>query len=91
MKLFDKISNLVTNQRVKTLNQENSNLRRIIFDLNVRLRDSNEANKYLMDYIKKQKDDMARLRAENILLERESSISKSKLAALTVRETATNS
>ena len=34
---------------------------------------------------------MARLRAENILLERESSISKSKLASLTVRETATNS
>ena len=91
MKLFDKINNLVTNQRVKTLNQENSNLRKIIFDLNVRQQDSNEANKYLMDYIKKQKDDMARLRAENILLERESSISKSKLASLTVRETATNS
>ena len=36
MKLFDKINNLVTNQRVKTLNQENSNLRKIIFDLNVR-------------------------------------------------------
>lgn len=52
MKLFDKINNLVTNQRVKTLNQENSSLRKIIFDLNVRLQDSNEANKYLTDYIK---------------------------------------
>lgn len=91
MKLFDKINNLVPNQRVKTLNQENSNLRKIIFDLNVRLQDSNEANKYLMDYIKIQKDDMAKLRAENILLEREASVSKSKLAALTVSDTTTNS
>lgn len=34
---------------------------------------------------------MAKLRAENILLEREASISKSKLAALTVSDTTTNS
>ena len=40
------------NEIIDALKQENSNLRNIIFDLNVRLQDSNEANKYLMDYIK---------------------------------------
>lgn len=91
MKLFDKINNLCQREITKTLKQENSNLRNIIFDLNVRLQDSNEANKYLMDYIKNQKDVIAQVRAENILLEREAAISKSKLASLTGKETATNS
>lgn len=65
MKVFDKINNLFQREITKTLKQENSNLRRIIFDLNVRLQDSNEANKYLMDYIKNQRDEIARLKAEH--------------------------
>ena len=67
MKLFDKINNLYKQQIFKTLIQENSNLRNIIFDLNVRLQDSNEANKYLRDYIKNQRDELDRLKAEHIL------------------------
>lgn len=91
MKLFEKINNLFEREITKTLKQENSNLRNIIFDLNVRLQDSNEANKYLMDYIKNQKDVIAQVRAENIRLEREEAISRSKLASLTGKETTTNS
>lgn len=73
------------------LSQANSNYKKEIFNLKVSLQDNREANKYLMDYIKNQKDEMARLRAENILLEREAYVSNSKLSALKVRETATNS
>lgn len=73
------------------LSQANSNYKKEIFNLKVSLQDNREANKYLMDYIKNQKDEMARLRADNILLEREAYVSKSKLSALKVRETATNS
>lgn len=91
MKLFDKINNLFEREITKTLKQENSTLRNIIFNLNVRLQDSNEANKYLMDYIKNQKDVIAQVRAENIRLEREEAISRSKLASLTGKETTTNS
>lgn len=94
MKLFDKINNLFKQQIFKTLNQENSNLRNIIFDLNVRLQDSNEANKYLRDYIKNQRDELDRLKAEHILhnlLKREAAVSRSKLASLKASEAVRNS
>lgn len=73
------------------LSQANSNYKKEIFNLKVSLQDNREANKYLMDYIKNQKDVIAQVRADNILLEREAAISRSKLASLKASETVINS
>lgn len=90
--LFDSI--ITALKQLFNSNSSYSNLRNIIFDLNVRLQDSNEANKYLRDYIKNQRDELDRLKAEHILhnlLKREAAVSRSKLASLKASEAVRNS